>query len=939
MVNVCECAEMIEKTIHIHQYTKHRRLTVNRGRCVIGLLLSLIFIFPSCLISSTTGKIAGKVIDEKTNEPLTGANIVIVGTNFGAAADVNGNFYIINIPPGLYNVRTSMIGYSPVIMEAVRVSVNATSNLDFKLPPQVIEGETVVVTASAISFKKDQTSAVRNVSSDQIEALPIENMQDVIEMQAGVVDGHFRGGRINEVSYLVDGLPIDESFSENRSRMMDIETEAIQEIEIITGTFNAEYGRAMSGIVNAITKDGGDDFHGLVMGNLGNYYTPHHDIFIGLKNSEIARNQDYKVQFEGPILKNKISFFLNGRYQDNQNYINGIRRFEVDDYSYYPPSSPNAWIDIHNGDNAYVPMNWSKNRTLFTKLTYKPLPTFKTFIVFSRNDDEWQNHNYLYKYVPDGWRSDYKTTDMFSFQINHSVGRSMFYELKLSYTDNYNGDYVYKDLLDSRYVNDQYSQSDGPGFFTGGQDKNHTERTLKDLNIKYDITWQLNQRHSLKAGLLIIDHDLKNEWHLIRNSYLNEPGDIVYFNFYDPIQNKIVYPNYRPEIFGDSTVYGEVYDVNPRELSVYLQDKMEFDQMVVNFGVRYDQFDPNTVYPSNLRNPANQLDYPDHPEQMSEYPEADGQYQLSPRFGLSYQLSNTALLHFSYGHFFQMPPMYAMYQNHSFLVEPTDFSTETGNPQVKAQKTVQYEVGLWQQLNTNMGIEVNLFYRDIYDLLSMRIISTYNQIQYGQYTNLDYGNVKGLEIKTDVNAGNLTANLNYSIQFTRGNADNPRMAFTRAGESQDPISRLIPMPWDQRHTLNLSLTYAKNNLSATFTGYYNSGKPYTWTPIIESRLTRVNLYPNNSWRPTNYSLDFFGFYDYPINERFTLRMNLLIENIFDKLNELEVNGQTGRANEAIIRQSDLLNHRSTFNDYNDRLNNPASFSPPRYVKLGIGILF
>jgi outer membrane receptor protein involved in Fe transport len=912
---------------------------VNQKRFIVVLFLALLLILPSLVFSATTGKIAGKIVDENTGEPLAGANIVVSGTNMGTAADLNGDFYILNIPPGIYDVRASMIGYTPVMMEAVRVSVNSTSTLSFELPSEVIEGEVVVVTASAMSFKKDQTSAVRNVSSDQIEVLPVENMQDVIEMQAGVVDGHFRGGRLNEVSYLVDGLPVDESFSSDRNRMMNIENEAIQDIEIITGTFNAEYGRAMSGIVNAITKDGGNEFHGMIMGNLGNYYTPNDDIFIGLKASDVTRNQDYKIQLEGPILKNKISFFLNGRYQNNGNHINGIRRFEVDDYSYYPPSDESQWIDIHNGDDEYVSMNGGMYRTFFSKLTFKPTPTFKTFLIYSRNDDEWTNNNYMYKYNPDGLASTYRVTDMFSFQINHSIGRSMFYELKLSYTDNYHGNYVYKNPLDSRYVHDQYGQSAGPGFMTGGQVKGHTERTLKDLNVKYDLTWQAHKHHSLKIGGLYIDHDLSNEWHTIRNQYLNEPGDIVYFNYFDPNINKIVYPNYAPEIFGDSTVYGEVYDVNPKELSLYIQDKMEFDEMVVNFGVRYDQFDPNTVRPSNLRNPANQLYYPNNPEQMSTYPKANVQSQLSPRFGLSYQLSNTALLHFSYGHFFQMPAMYALYQNHSFLVQPTDYVTETGNPEVKAQKTVQYEVGLWQELTPNMGVELNLFYRDIYDLLSMKIISTYNQIQYGMYTNKDYGNVKGLEVKYDVHYGNLFANLNYTIQYTRGNADNPRTTFTRAGESQDPIARLIAMPWDQRHTVNLSLTYAAKNYSATFTGYYNSGQPYTWTPIVESRLSRVNLYPNNSWRPTNYTLDFFGYYDYPLNDRYKLRVNLLVENLFDRLNELYVNGQTGRANEAIIRQSDLLNHRSLFNDYQDRLNNPGSFSPPRYIKLGIGLLF
>ncbi|NQT27646.1 TonB-dependent receptor [candidate division KSB1 bacterium] len=557
--------------------------------------------------------------------------------------------------------------------------------------------------------------------------------------------------------------------------------------------------------------------------------------------------------------------------------------------------------------------------------------------MYSRNDDDWGWYSHAWKYNPDGKARGTKISDMVSLQINHSLGRSMFYELKLSYLDSDNGNYLYEDPLDSRYIHDQYMRSFGPGFNTGGQEKGHTLRQLTDLTGKFDFTWQVNKNHSLKTGVLAIQHEIDYQWHQIRNKYYADAD--VYYNYWDPELNTYIYPNYKPELFPDSTIYGEEYLVEPRELAVYIQDKMEFNEMVINLGVRYDYFDPNTTYPSNWRNPANQLRFENNPEKMSTDLQADPKTQISPRFGLSYQLSDQALLHFSYGHFFQAPPMYAFYQNHSYLVEPTDYATETGNPQLNAQKTVQYEIGLWQELVAAMGLEVNLFYRDIYDLLSMRVVSTYNQIQYGLYTNKDYGNVKGLEIKYDIAMNRLMANINYTLQYTRGNADDPLLMFTRAGDSMDPITRLIPMSWDQRHTLTATLSYSLGNYGATMTAYYNSGTPYTWSPISESRLSRVNLYPNNAWKPKNNQFDFYGFYDIPLQKNIKMRINLLVENLLDQRSELSVNGQTGHANEAIIREIDLAQHRSTFNEYEDRINNPASFSAPRYIKLGVGILF
>lgn len=908
---------------------------MNQQKFALFYLLLCCFVFISVGFSATTGKIAGKVIDKQTGEPLPGANVLVIDTRYGAATDVDGDFFVINVPPGRYSVRATMMGYAPVEMVDVQVSINSTVNLTFEMSPEVIEGETVTVTASLISYKKDQTSSVRHVSSEQIDVLPLETLGDVIEMQAGVVEGHFRGGRLGEVSYMIDGIPVDDSFRGTNSAVT-IENDVVKDLEVITGTFNAEYGRAMSGIVNAVTKDGGEGLHGRANVQLGNYYTAHNDLFIGLKASQVARNQDYRLQFEGPLLKN-ISYFVNFRYQDNKNHLNGIRRFRVTDYSDYSSDNPADWLDTHNGDSSYVAMNDGVYNSLFGKLSFRPIPDLKLSLTMTHNDDEWSSYSHAWKYNPDGRTRQHSNKQMISFLVNHSIGKSVFHELKVSYIDNYFGSYLFENPLDSGYIHDQYANAAGSGFYTGGQQKGHTERIQKDLTAKYDITWQAGKNHSLKSGAMVINHNLSNEYHQILNIYRQQSNE--YDRVFDEELNSYDYYNYEPEILGDSTAYAEVYDVTPLEVSAYIQDKMEFDEMVVNLGLRYDYFDPQTNYPSNLRNPANQLRFPNNPEKMSVYPEADPKIQLSPRFGLSYQLSGAALLHFSYGHFFQAPPMYAFYQNHSYLVEPTDYSTQSGNPQLEAQKTVQYEVGLWQEIVKGMGLEVNLFYRDIYDLLSMMVVSTYNQIEYGVYTNKDYGNVKGLEVRYDVRYGAFNAFLNYTLQYTRGNADNPTQTFTRAGDSKDPISRLIPMSWDQRHTLNLSINYAKKNYSATLAGYYDHGSPYTWAPIVESRLARLNLYPNNAKQPAKFRFDFFGYYDFDLSRRFKLRASVHIENLLDRKNELFVNGNTGRANEAIIRAVDLANHRSLYNDYEDRVVNPAAISQPRYVKFGLGIIF
>jgi len=155
----------------------------------------------------------------------------------------------------------------------------------------------------------------------------------------------------------------------------------------------------------------------------------------------------------------------------------------------------------------------------------------------------------------------------------------------------------------------------------------------------------------------------------------------------------------------------------------------------------------------------------------------------------------------------------------------------------------------------------------------------------------------------------------------------------------DPVNRLIPMSWDQRHTLNGTVMFSKKNYGGTVTAYYNSGSPYTFSPQSESILSRINLYPNNAYKPSTTSVDATLYYNIKLLGRFNGTIDLTIYNLLDRLNENWVNSETGRAYTAVIRDTDLAGHRSDFNDFNDRIKNPSMFSAPRAVKLALGINF
>jgi hypothetical protein len=210
--------------------------------------------------AGSTGKISGVVTDAGNHTGLPGANVLIEGTSIGAVADLEGRYAILNVPPGTYRVRASMIGYRTMIVQNVRVSADLTTAIDAALPPTTLEsGETVTITAEKPMVQMDRTSSLVTVSSDEIRNLPVQNMGDVLELQAGVVrdgnDFHIRGGRAGEVSYWVDGVATNEVYGGGNA--VTVERSAVQEMQVVSGTFNAEYGNAMSGIVNLVTKEGG----------------------------------------------------------------------------------------------------------------------------------------------------------------------------------------------------------------------------------------------------------------------------------------------------------------------------------------------------------------------------------------------------------------------------------------------------------------------------------------------------------------------------------------------------------------------------------------------------------------------------------------------------------------------------------------------------------
>ena len=265
----------------------------------------LILILLSSSTFAQTGKIAGRVIDGTTSEPLPFVNILVEGTTIGAASDINGYYSIIGLGPGVYSVRASAIGYNAQTVQQVRVSIDLTSEINFELFETSIElKEEVVVVATRPLVTKDLTSSTAIISADDISALPVTEFQEILELQAGIVGGSVRGGRRGEVVYAIDGVPMTDVY--DGSTVVDVNTSSIQELQFVSGAFNAEYGKALSGYVNIATKDGNNDFNGSLTSYVGDYYSTNTEIFRDINNFEPFAIRNFEGNLSGPIIKNML---------------------------------------------------------------------------------------------------------------------------------------------------------------------------------------------------------------------------------------------------------------------------------------------------------------------------------------------------------------------------------------------------------------------------------------------------------------------------------------------------------------------------------------------------------------------------------------------------------------------------------------------------------
>lgn len=912
-------------------------MRVHLPRTVVAFLLFL----AAAGSAFAQGKIAGRVTDATTGEGLIGLNVLIVGTQQGTVTDLNGNYVLVNVRPGAYSLLFSYIGYSTQQVDGVEVSTGQTTRYDVRLREQVIEGEEIVVQAERPLVQKDLTASKKVVGAEEIDALPVEGFLGVLTTQAGVNQGpggeiHIRGGRSNEISFLVDGLSVGNPFETN-GLATSLAADAIQEMTVISGAFNAEYGKAMSGIVNLVTKEGADRYEGSFSAYGGDTFTRHDEIFW---TPSTPRLNVYTLEgsLAGPLpLLRRVRFFVSGRRDVDGGNIFGVRlhapsdsaNFNATPWYYEIQGKPwQEYLSGSNGEGLPVPdervaMNDGSSYNVLAKLTTRLFRGVKLEYSFLRDYSKYTPFNFFYRFNPDGVAAYRDGSYNHSLRVTHTLDDRTFYTVGVSYARNAAKSYLHEDPLDADYTSSGAIVGfPGNNFLFGGDEKGHVYETADSFRSKFDLTRQIGVTHEVKVGGEVQLHSLDRE------------NFVVLFD-----GNRYR----RPTIESLASPSHDRY-VNQRvgEFSAYAQDKIEFDSFIINVGLRFERFDPHGRAVSNVFSPRGVLGSGDPLEYLED---AEAKNMVMPRLGVSFPITNEGIIHFSYGHFAQMPRLRNLYVNPEFEFPPNSVPT-FGNANMRPERTVQYEIGLQQQIGALLAVDVTAFFKDIRDYLAAQDI-VFSEIagdnRYVIYLNQDYANIQGITLaltKRRSRDGLLAATIDYTFQIAEGNNNNSGAFFYNALSGRETEFEIVPLDYDQRHVLSSTVTLGRpRSWSLSFIGQFSSGYPYS--PVIVDQ--NIDLLPKSGRKPSQLNVDVHAYKELSIGS-LQFRVFAKAFNLLDRLNERFVFDDTGRATYSL----DYTNAHATWRPfyalpgiqdlatYNTR---PHWYSAPREVRAGIQVSF
>ncbi|RMF57058.1 MAG: TonB-dependent receptor, partial [Calditrichaeota bacterium] len=687
-------------------------------------LLLLVLISGLCYtLFGQSGKISGIVRDKTTGEPLPGVNVVVQGTFLGASTDVDGFFVILNVPPGEYTLSFSYIGYQPVDLQNVRVVSDLTKRVEVELEPTTIELDSaIVVVAEKPFFEASATNTVRVLDTEEIERVPIKGVSSIVSINAGVVveDGsggqtdnatiNVRGGRGNETLFVIDGVPFNDLIFGTPSGT--IPDAAIEQVSSQLGGFSAKYGSAQSAVVNITTRSGSSKFFGgleMVTSGLGSQ-TPDY-----VNNPKLVEDQEQLAPGADPksvIMKasdygdNVILGLDDYGYRQITGYLGGpiipgksftfFGSLELVDTNDDDPRASGLEIPTANISQQFLPDNESQVLRYTGKVDGN-LFEGKLKLTASSSGSIRKARQYVHSYSKfNSFHNPRVEEDVLSgsFRISHILDETTFWDLTLrtKYTKWERMDGFWKDdllaygdyqrnleeqgieiqggdlAIDGLHGNGGRVERPVPGVFhgfgrvfnnftryeilTNGADFNFTKQFKNHLVEFGGMAEQSKVRYWSIAPVQLASF---KDSRTLEERYFN---GINFFYGYDLFGNAIENDQFR-EVGGDRFL--EAAPPTPVTAAAYIQDKIEFQDFILNLGFRWDYFDPNYI---RIKDPFNVLGQ-GNPTllDMEDFEDMPTESYVSPRIGFAFPVTEFTVFHAQYGIFRQQPRLFDLYDS------------------------------------------------------------------------------------------------------------------------------------------------------------------------------------------------------------------------------------------------------------------------------------
>ena len=989
------------------------RALSKRGWLAVGLVALIVPI----AIAGTTGKLTGVVTDKATGQPMPGAAVSVKGTVLGALTDDEGRYVILNVPVGTYTVKASLVGYRPMELTDVAVSVDLTTYEGFELEGQAVEMQPITVTRERPLVIQDQTSSLRIVDDQAITNMPTRGYEEVVSLQAGVVrfadNGakgrargdrentttgslHIRGGRASEVAYYVDGFSQQDPLTGLST--VNINQNAIQEVQLTTGGFNAEYGKISSGTVNVTTKGGTA---------VQNYSG---GVELSTDNLKVDKTYDYNlyaIDLSGPLLpkSERASFFASAE-----------RRWQGD-------RSPRSNVEQSFGGEHRLPENSLSGYTWQGKvnLSLSNALQFKAGILGSQ--DDWREFQMDY-YFNREHSPRYKDENNSLYgQIVHNVSPKTFYTASVNYftVKRIRGDGLHFDNLLDYARPDGQTRFDASTLFQLGDDPatpdsfvtimidghearvpieatvidvdtvngtadttiyaneahvwdDYLKRQSSYVGLDFDITSQVHSHHEIKAGAEFQRHTLRYFRSLFPvDAYKGLAGG----GFRDV-------DNYGYDKFGDEsdTLAPGNEARHPTEYAAYIQDKFEWEGLVVNAGIRLDILDVKSRRLINEAVPLNGTPGAGDPQALdvdSDMEEADVQTNLSPRLGVGFPVSDRTVFHFSYGKFFQRPDLQNLYVSWDYMeykIKTGGYYYAFGNPNLEPAKTTAYEIGLTTQVSEYSRVTLTAYYKDAEgntEVVNQNADSALSggTKNFATYRNADFATVRGIDLDYHMRQNrNISLDVNYTLAYAKGTGSDANTQSNPAWQNKEAPKQSTALEFDQRHQFSLNLDirtldgegprlgsfFPLENAGINILFNAASGVPYTKMDVYnEITLGAVTSVPdggiNARYGPWIYRVDLKA------NRRFNVgNLNMdfyvLVLNLFDRDNAIDVYESTGLPNttgwlsspagqEFLSKEGDEVDYTGVSNrqKYEIKQNDPNNYDTPRQIRFGVRALF